>query len=545
MTPLQKLLSAVLFSLLLSASAWAAVGVTSAELQEAADIILPSSSALGTLDGFGDFVLQEKTNVNGGLLADYEASLSADPWQDTELPHLQILIYTYEDQDAAHFAFNGMSASDVIFEDERNLIYRSDEALNLNAEHLSFHHVHVNGNLLFQLSLYRPNEGFNELTAEQYADAVLDSNVALEILQDALDSMKLGLGILFPPSGVDLSTKSEKSSLNLSELYEVPMHGTVAMDVYVGEPEGAVGTLLDSSGISVAEKGDVYLFINNDGRLFAGLYAPDFDADCAQQSGWYRIESERALHPYEWNEVKLHFGVGGFSVELNGQVDGSCSVAQSRADSDLYFGDFPGDAIEESMIGYVNDLSFSHSLTNSGLYWDDVLTDQLFLDLPNTDPDLPIFQFLKEEGIFLGSDGMLYPDVVLNRAEMVKILLKTFKYESVDSDWSPFWDVPVEAWFTKYLVTGLNIGMIEGNPDGSFLGANGINHAEFYTMLDRVDSGKVTKYEDEFDDVVGGEWYLAGAAYAAQQKLLTGDLFDADHFMTRREAAHALYALLQ
>lgn len=559
MTPLQKHISNFFFSflslgalsLLLVSPAWAAVGVTTAELQEARDIILPQGNGLESLEGFSHFSLQSKVNISGGVLADYEARLSQDPWQDSELPHLQIFVTAYEDQAAAQFAFTTLNASQVLFEDERNLVYQSnggnkvDVFNTVNAEYLSFHHVQVNGNLIFQVSLYRPDEAFNQKTSEQYVKAVADPSQALGILSDAIETMKLALGIVFPPSGVELSTKSEKSSLNLSELYEVPLHGRIGMQLYIGEPNGAVGTLLDSSGISTAEEGDIYLFVNSDGRLFAGLYAPDFDSNCPQQSGWYRIESTRSLHAYEWNEVALNFGVGGFYIELNGQVDGACSVAQARSEGDLYFGDFPGDGISESMIGSVKELRFLPRLTNSGLRWDDVLTNQLFLDLPNTDPDVPVFQFLKEEGIFVGSDGLLYPDHYLNRAEMVKILLRAFDYVASDGGSVPFWDVPSDAWYLKYLAKATQIGMIEGNPDGSFLGANTINHAEFYTMLSRVDKGKKLSYKNEFDDVVGGEWYLAGAAYAAREALLDGPLFDPEHRLTRREAAQALYTLLQ
>lgn len=554
-----KLLSGMLFCLLFPATAFAVVGVTSSELQAAADIVFPSGDSLESLEGYSSFSLQEQRNVTGGILANYKARLSSDPWFEDELPELQILVYSYADQDTAQATFDSLSylssftrgQKSIIESDERTLVYSSDGGSSvdvfgtISAEYISYHMIHVNGNVLYQTSIYRTDGQFNQENLETYAEAITDTDHVIGILDEAIESMKLGLGILFPPTSTDLSAKSEKSSLNLSELYDIASHGSVNFDLYISEPEGAVGTVLDSSGISSPEEGDIYLYLHSDGSFFAGIYAPEFDADCNQQSGWYRIVSDKLVHPYEWNEVSLHYGVGGFYLVLNGDVTASCSVSQPRSERDLYFGDFPDDSIEESMIGYVNNMEMEFSLTDSGLVWDEVLSEQLFLDLPNTDPEVAVFQFLKEEGVFLGSDGMLYPDNYLNRAEMVKILLKAFDYSAKENSSVPFWDVPDDAWYLQYLAKAYSIGMIEGHEDGRFLPAHEINRAEFFTMLYRIAGSSKISYNDEFNDVTEEDWFMPGAAFALSNKLIGNGSFEPGDLVTRRSAAKALYKLLK
>jgi hypothetical protein len=556
---ISKPLFAALFSLLFPALAWAVVGVSALELQEAQDLVIPSGSSLGTLDDFSSFSLQSSAAVSGGFEANYEARFSDDPWISDSLPQMQVLVYAYSDQDSAHSTFDSIEAIysldgskwDAISSDERSVTYLSeanssaDVFSTINSDYESLHFVHVNGNLLYQASLYLEDSDYpNEASVEAYEAALLNPENARSILENAVDTMSLGLSILFPPTSSELSAKSEISSLNLNDLYLIPNNGEIRFDLYVGDPEGAVGTVIDASGISTPDEGDVYVYVDDSGRLQAGIYAPDYDADCSPAAGWYRIESNNTLHPYEWNEVSLSYGVGGFILELNGQSVW-CNLSQARSESDLYFGDYPKDSLDQSMVGYLNDLSFSYHLTSSGLVWDEVLEEQLFFDLSNEDPDYAIFEYLKEEGIFVGSNGMLYPDTVLNRAEMVKVILKSFDQAAAGSvSYSPFWDTPVEAWYMKYLLTAYNIGMVEGNPDGSFLPANDILRSEFYTMLLRM-SGTSVNYDGQYRDVDEDDWYADAAAYADQMELITSSSFGASTQVTRREAAQALYTLLQ
>ncbi len=537
----------------------AVVDVTSNELQAAADIILPNADSLGTLKGYSAFHFEKKTSMIGGLSARYKAQFLADPWLDSELPEIQLLMYTYSSQDAAESAFMGLIGLNDFSNGEKTVLSTDSHALyyqsnfggsgvdlfgTIDAEYRSLHLVEWNGNVVFQASLFRGNGEYNETNLQTFADAIAKTDSVEPILADALDNTKLAMGLLFPPSQSFWSSQSESSSLNLSDSFAIPTHGTVHLNVYVTDPSAAVGTILDSSGLSTPSDGDLYLYINSAGTLFAGIYAPNFDADCTQEAGWYRLETSSALYPYEWNAIDLHYGVGGFSVSLNGMEEASCSVSQPRSVNDLYLGDFPGDSIDESMIGTVDEVAMEYSLTELGEEWDAVLAEHLFLDLPDTDADVPIFQYLKAKGVFLGSDGMLYPDDTLNRAQMVKVVLRAFNRNGDVGTLVPFWDVPIDAWYRKYIAKAYKEEIVTGHDDGTFLPGHEINRAEFLTMLYRLDGSKRLSYEGEYSDVSEDDWYALGAAYAAAHGLYPGAELVPGEVVTRREAAHVLYALM-
>lgn len=538
-----------------SLPARAVVDVSSSDLQSTLSILFPDGGRLPALQDYSSFFLQSKGPISGGVVGEYGAYLLADPWLKEELPQVQLVLFSYASQEDAQAELSRIASNldesnrKTLSRDARNLFYQSEGGDNVDgfatvdAEYFSFHWIHVNGNLLYQASLFRTDGEFNEKNLQSYAAAISDLDAIETVLLDLIEGVKIGLGILFPPTRVDFNLNSDSFSYALSKLIGLPSHGSISFDLYISDPEGARGTILDSAGIGKAQDGDLYLYLNKNGTLLAGLYAPDFDANCEQEIGWYQVQTSQALYPYEWNTVELHFGVGGLSVDLNEVEAGSCSFSQARRETDLYLGDFSGDGIAESMIGYVNNIQSHYSVTDTGKPWDEVLTEQLFLDLPNTDPDLRIFEFLKEEGIFLGSNGMLYPDQILNRAEMVKVLLKTFD-QPVESGTIPFWDVPSDAWYRKYLATAYAIGMIEGHENGGFLPASSLNRAEFFTMLYRMDSSRKVDYEDEFLDVNEENWFMPGAAYAHSQGLVEGVFFHPDHSLTRREVAYYLYALL-
>ncbi|MFA5855670.1 MAG: S-layer homology domain-containing protein [Candidatus Gracilibacteria bacterium] len=538
---------------------FAVVDTTSGELQDAANLIAPSGENFGTLKGYSAFVLQDKTAITNGLTIKYTVRLSADPWQNSELPELQILIYSYSSQDGAEAAFESLLASHsfktgaktllestdhyFFFETKEN--YAPDMFATINSEYISYHMVERNGNLIFQSSLYRTDGEFDSLNLQTYALAMSDPNNVKSILSKSIERTKSTLALIFPPTEALISSQSENTSLNLSALYDVPHHGSVDLKVYVGNLTGATGTILDSSGVSTPEEGDVYLYINGNGEILAGMYAPNFDADCSVDAGWYRLSGDDPLIPYEWNDVSIHFGVGGFHLGINGVTVSSCNLSQSFSGRTLYAGDYPLDGVSESMIGYIDNVTTAYSLTDSGEKWDHVLTDQLFLDLPNTDPNLQIFQYLKEEGIFTGSDGMLYPDNVLNRAEMVKIILKAFN-RSVDVEYSvPFTDIPEDAWYGKYIAKAYKIGMAMGHSDGTFQPGTNINQAEFFTMLYRLKGSSRMRYDGEFSDVSEDDWFALGAEFAHQNGLMSGIEFLPEQTISRREAAKALYTLLK
>lgn len=539
-------------------TAEAVVDVSTSELQESAAVMFPTGDLLPEVSGYEGFELQNEGNAENGVYAIYQAKLSLNPAIEEELPRLKLAVYAYSSQDSAESAFKSLRNSgsfysgqkSILEENSHEILYKSAPGLSadlfgtINTEDDSLHLLEVNGNLLLHASLYRNSGDYYRPNIEAIAKVFADSATAKILFEEALDYIKLSLGILYQPKNSEYSAISEKSSLNLSELYSIPNHGNVNFEIYINSPASAVGTILDSSGIGASVDGDVYLYVDKDGYLLAGIYAPDFDSDCDIEAGWYRIKSDEAIRSYEWNSVSLSFGVDGFAIYLEGRVAASCDVSQARSDSALYFGDFPSDSIFESFSGYVKSLKTEFAVTKSGSKWDEVLANQLFVDLSNNDPDVDIFQYLQEAGIMLGSEGYLRPDEKLNRAEMVKILLKAYGYSAEEGPY-PFWDAPADAWYSKYLATAYEIGMVEGHEDGRFLPSHEINRAEFFSMLLRISGAGKLSYDGQYSDVGEEDWYLNAAAFAAAKGLVAGDTFDAAKLITRREAAKAIYAMIK
>ena len=555
---ISKLLTGLIGVLCFPSVAFAAVAVTSSDLQDASSLILPAGSSLQPLAGYQNFTLVSVEDIASGIEATYEAKFSGDLTLAQELPRLTVQVYSYSRSDLAESSFNSLSGlasfsnglKTILDEDARNLYYSSEPGVGVDvfgqitSEEKSLHLAHLNGNLIYHVSLYRGGGEYVEGNVESFAARIAESTTSRESLVDVIEGMKLSLGLLFPPALSDFSARSEKSSLNLSDLYTIPGNGTVQFDLYVGDPASAVGTVIDSSGILPAQPGDLYIYVQSDGTLLAGVYAPEWDSSCDEQSGWFRLFSSQALYPYEWNTVSLQYGVGGLVLKHEGEVVASCSISEDRSTRDLYFGDFPGDSIQESMVGYLNSLTFNSSYAPDGRSWDQVLSEQLFYDLPNSDPDYSVFNYLKAAGIFLGSDGMLLPEQALNRAQMVKVLLMTYDYTGDENGAAPFWDVAGDAWYKKYLNRAYDIGMIEGHANGTFLPEHQLNNAEFFTMLARVAGEERLAYDEEFSDVSEKDWYAGGAAFALKHDLVGGSMFRPADWVTRREAAQIIYQIL-
>ncbi|QQR54610.1 S-layer homology domain-containing protein [Candidatus Peregrinibacteria bacterium] len=543
---------------LMTLPAQAAVDVTAVDLQNASQLMHPDGASLETLSGFSGFYYRDEISVFGGTASHYQALLLNDPWLSSGLPEVQLRVLAYADQEAADVAFEKHQSSSRFNEEDLSLLTSNSHAIfytkaeggsavdllqSVSADSSSFHWLEKNGNVLIQASLYLSDGSIHEDTLRGFSSLEQDEIFAL--LSNAADLQKVSLGLLFPPENPFFSAQTEGSSRNLNETYELPLNGSLSLDIYVSDPAAAVGTVLDSSGLLSATDGDLYLYITKEGKLLAGLYAPYYDADCVQTAGWYSVGTTQALYPYEWNHVTLRYGVGGFGLSLNDAAEVYCSVSQARSGRALHMGDYPSDSLSEGMIGVVDHIEIDFSLDSLGRRVDSVLASQLFLDLSPTDPDFEVFEFLKAEKVFLGSDGFLRADSALNRAAMVKVLLRAFDYGTSSASVS-FSDVSSTAWYKKYLAKAVEIGMVKGHDNGTFGGGDFVTRAEFFTMLKRLDTTfKSSETEAVYSDVKAEVWYEEGAYYAHTHGFVEGPYFYPTQMVTRREAAQVLYELLQ
>ncbi|MBL4694755.1 S-layer homology domain-containing protein [Candidatus Gracilibacteria bacterium] len=167
-----------------------------------------------------------------------------------------------------------------------------------------------------------------------------------------------------------------------------------------------------------------------------------------------------------------------------------------------------------------------------------------------------------EKGIVQGNpDGSFSPDASLNRAAAAALIFRvvTGNTDTLHPNETPFPDVSADEWFAGYVVELYNMGLVAGNPDGTFAPGKNINRAEFLTMA--INAYKHTSDEvakDELAALIAGakteayqdladDWYTANVTAATALEFVSGKdcdggkCFNATAQITRAEATVMLW----
>ena len=144
-------------------------------------------------------------------------------------------------------------------------------------------------------------------------------------------------------------------------------------------------------------------------------------------------------------------------------------------------------------------------------------------------------------------DGEFKGDRDVNRAEAAKFLLLA-RFGEVDhvSNNGRFPDVLDNQWYTKFVVTAANKGIISGHPDGTFRPANTVNTAEFLKMISLIfDLDLNTSYS--YRDVSSSDWFARYAGIAERYNLFPdrSSYLSPGNSLTREEIAIAIYKFLK
>ncbi|MDP2624562.1 MAG: S-layer homology domain-containing protein [Candidatus Peregrinibacteria bacterium] len=147
--------------------------------------------------------------------------------------------------------------------------------------------------------------------------------------------------------------------------------------------------------------------------------------------------------------------------------------------------------------------------------------------------------FIADLGIVSGySDGTYQPATVLNRAELLKIVIEAAyedEFENYSSE-SCFYDVPPNEWFTPYVCFAKDQGIVEGYSDGNFQPAQEIVF---------VEALKIATFElgyYEADDYI---WYKSLVDGAATDALIPLDVTAFDQEFTRGQMAELITRTLK
>lgn len=122
---------------------------------------------------------------------------------------------------------------------------------------------------------------------------------------------------------------------------------------------------------------------------------------------------------------------------------------------------------------------------------------------------------LENDEIISGtSPGLFSPDLLVTRAEILAMLIKTADVELPDAPTeSCFPDVPVDAWYHPYICGAYELGMAHGFESGKF-GPN-----DTVTALEALAFG-LKAFSLEVEKDTKEPWYIAPQAFADKNNIL-------------------------
>jgi hypothetical protein len=177
-------------------------------------------------------------------------------------------------------------------------------------------------------------------------------------------------------------------------------------------------------------------------------------------------------------------------------------------------------------------------------------TEQIFSDVPSTHANYLAINFLSKEGVVKGySDGTFKPAQLVNRAEALKIILVGNKVEIPASvETVSFSDIKTADWFSVYVMKAKEMGIINGNPDGTYAPARDVSRSEFIKMLLMANGFISDKWtgQELYNDVPKDAWYSPYMNYAGQAGLISADSQNnlyPSQALTRGDVAEILYLM--
>lgn len=127
------------------------------------------------------------------------------------------------------------------------------------------------------------------------------------------------------------------------------------------------------------------------------------------------------------------------------------------------------------------------------------------------------------EGVVSGYDDNTFkPENNVNRAEALKIILEAFNLSNEAQAEISFPDVPEGEWFTNYVATGVQLGVVKGYNDGQFRPGNNVNFAEALKMAlfaKGVDTNSVD-FVDFHPSVRESDWFGNMFSYGFENNLI-------------------------
>ncbi len=173
-----------------------------------------------------------------------------------------------------------------------------------------------------------------------------------------------------------------------------------------------------------------------------------------------------------------------------------------------------------------------------------------FADVTQANPSYVAIRYLAAHGIVGGyADGTFKPDQLVNRAEALKVILEGAGVQvPATAATSSFKDVNVTDWFAVYIMKAKELGIVNGNPDGTFAPNRNVAESEYLKMMLMANGFKPDSWggKQVFADVPANAWFTPYLNYAGQSGLITKDAQNnvyPNKELSRGQVAQILYIL--
>jgi len=173
-----------------------------------------------------------------------------------------------------------------------------------------------------------------------------------------------------------------------------------------------------------------------------------------------------------------------------------------------------------------------------------------FLDVSRTHSQYTSITYMNQIGVIGGyNDGTFKPGNSINRAEVLKIILKGSGIESDEVFGQHFPDVNDGDWFAPYVMKAKALGFVKGDDaDGTFAPGRQVNLAEFLKMLLTANEIDVSAFEGKTvaPNIPLDAWYANYVNYATALGIVLVDSngnVDAARPLTRAEVVDMMYLL--
>ncbi len=145
-----------------------------------------------------------------------------------------------------------------------------------------------------------------------------------------------------------------------------------------------------------------------------------------------------------------------------------------------------------------------------------------FPDVPADHKNFEAIKFLYDKGVVVGyPDGTFGPELLVNRAEAMKMITLALNISISDDFESSFPDVSTGQWFFPYVMAAQKANVVEGYTDGTFKPSRTVSLSESLKMI--IESAGVTIPAPElnvFSDVKRGDWFSSYMLYARNQNMI-------------------------